>query len=78
MTHMDAHANEYLAAVAGMAEHTMPSAMQRTYAEGDYVSGTSCGKPWSGRIEWFSDSGRTACINVGGGWLFVPVKDITF
>ena len=75
---MDAHRNEYLAAVEGMAEHTMPSAMQRTYAEGDYVSGTSCGKPWSGRIEWFSDSGRTACINVGGGWLFVPVKDITF
>lgn len=75
---MDAHNAEYLAAVAGMAEHTLPSAMQRTYAVGDYVSGTSAGRAWSGRIQWFSDINGDACIELDGGWLYVPVKDITF
>lgn len=73
----DPHRNEYLAAVAGMPDHTMPPAPSRTYGVGDYVSGTSCGKPWSGRIDWFFDNGD-ACIDVGGAWLSVPVKDITF
>jgi hypothetical protein len=74
---MDAHRNEYLAAVAGMAEHTLPSALHRTYAVGDFVSGVSCGKPWSGRIDWFFENGD-ACVDVGGAWLSVPVRDITF
>jgi hypothetical protein len=74
---MDPHRSEYLAAVAGMAEHTLPSALHRTYAVGDFVSGVSCGKPWSGRIDWFFDNGD-ACIDVGGAWLSVPVRDITF
>lgn len=75
---MDPHRSEYLAAVAGMAEHTMPSALQRTYAVGDFVSGTSCGQPFAGQILWFSDINGDACVNVGGATLYVPVKDITF
>ena len=74
---MDAHRSEYLAAVAGMAEHTMPSAMHRTYAAGDYVSGTSCGKQWSGRIEFFHENGDVV-VNVGGAWLITNPRDITF
>lgn len=77
MSTCDPHRSEYLAAVAGMAEHTMPSALQRTYAVGDFVSGTSCGKPWSGRIEFFHANGDVV-VNVGGAWLIAPVRDITF
>jgi hypothetical protein len=73
---MNAHDREYAAAVAGMAE-TYGTRTPRTYADGDYVSGISCGKPWSGRIDWFHDNGD-ACIDVGGAWLSVPVRDITF
>lgn len=74
---MDAHRSEYLAAVEAMAEHTMPSALARTYAAGDYVSGTSCGKPWSGRIEFFHANGDVV-VNVGGAWLITNPRDITF
>ena len=73
---MDAHDNEYLAAIAGMAEHTMPSALHRTYAVGDYVSGISGGKRWCGEIEFFTDDSRELCINLGGGWLYVPLQDV--
>lgn len=72
---MDPHRSEYLAAVAAMAEHTMPSALQRTYAVGDYVSGISCGKPWAGRVDFILDNGDL-CVDVGGAWLTVPVRDI--
>jgi len=73
---MDPHRSEYLAAVAGMAEHTLPSAMQRTYAEGDFVSGTTCGRRWSGRVEWVNERGEI-CVNTDGSWVYVPVADIT-
>ena len=67
------HENEYLAAIAGMADHTMPPA--QLPAPGDFVSGTTAGKRWSGRVEWIE--GNRMTIDVGGGWVAVPVSDIT-
>jgi hypothetical protein len=74
MTTTDPHHNEYLAAVAGMADHTMPPA-PRTYAVGDFVSGESGGKRWSGRI--FAVDGDRLSIEMPGAWLSVSAKDIT-
>jgi hypothetical protein len=44
-------------------------------AIGDFISGITCGKRWHGRVEWIE--GNRVTINVGGGWLAVPVADIT-
>ena len=65
--------NEYLAAVSGLPEQT-PSPRHEP-AVGDFVSGRTAGKTWRGRVEWI-DGGRMT-IDVGGGWLAVPVSDIT-
>ena len=73
MTTTDPHHNEYLAAISGMADHTMPPAQQP--APGDFVSGMTEGKRWSGRVEWIE--GNRMTIDVGGGWVAVPVTDIT-
>ena len=62
----DAHENEYAGAVAGMAD---------TYGAGDFVSGQTGGKHWSGRVEW--QEGEWLSVNVDGAWVRVPVKDIT-
>jgi hypothetical protein len=70
----DAHSREYAAAIAGM---------QDTYgtpkppAVGDFVSGVTAGKHWSGHIEWFSDDDATVVVNVDHAWVRVPVADIT-
>lgn len=69
------HENEYLAAIAGMADHTMPPAPQPP-AIGDFVSGLTAGRRWSGHIEWFSDDGKTMVVNVDHSWVTVPVADI--
>jgi hypothetical protein len=68
------HEHEYLAAIAGMADHTMPPAPQPP-AIGDYVSGITAGKRWSGRVEIVE--GNRMTLDVGGGWVAVPVTDIT-
>lgn len=76
MNATDPHHNEYLAAIAGMADHTMPPrATKPEPAVGDFVSGRTAGRLWSGRVEWVEGSRMT--IDVGGGWLAVPVSDIT-
>ena len=64
--------NEYLAAVRHLGEQT-PS--PPTYAIGDFVSGTTCGKAWRGRI-WNIEGDRIS-IEIDGGWLAVPATDIT-
>lgn len=70
----DAHNSEYLGAVAGMQDtYGTP---QPTLAAGDFISGMTAGKRWSGRIEWID--GDRLTIDVGGGWLAVSAKDITF
>lgn len=70
----DAHHNEYLGAVAGMQDTYGTPAP--TLAAGDFVSGLTAGRRWSGHIEWFNDDRLT--IDVGGGWLAVPAADVTF
>lgn len=67
--------NEYLAAIAGLHEQTPSPAPSRTYAIGDFVSGCSGGKRWSGRI-WNVEGDRLS-IEFDGGWLAVPAKDVT-
>ena len=64
---------EYLAAAAALCEQT-PS--HRAPAPGDFVSGRTAGRTWSGRVEWIEDDGRMV-LDVGGAWLAVPVADIT-
>lgn len=75
---MDANHNEYLAAVAGLHEQTPSPVLDQKRQEpavGDFVSGTTAGRSWSGYVEWVED-GR-CCINADGAWLAVPVTDIT-
>jgi hypothetical protein len=77
MTHMstnDAHHAEYAGAIAGMAE---TYGTNTTPAVGDFVSGLTNGRRWSGHIEWFSDDDATVVVNVDHAWVRVPVKDIT-
>jgi hypothetical protein len=65
--------NEYLAAVRGLHEQTVSAKPEP--AVGDFVSGRTAGKTWSGHVEWVEHGHM--CINVGGGWVRVPVSDIT-
>ena len=63
---MDAHSNEYLGAVAGVAEtygHKLP-------AVGDWVNGVSGGKAWAGYV-MSAEPGRIA-VECGGAWIVVP------
>lgn len=75
----DAHANEYAAAVAGM-QDTYGTGWRDTTntppAVGDFVSGITAGKRWSGHVEWYSDNGMVV-VNVDHSWVRVPVTDIT-
>ena len=71
MSTTDAHANEYLAAIACLHEQT-PS--PRTFHEGQAVSGTSAGRRWTGHVEWVD--GDRVTVNVGGGWVAVNARDI--
>jgi hypothetical protein len=69
------HENEYLAAVAGLGEQTPSPRASVTYAVGDFVSGISGGKRWSGRI--FAVDGDRLSIEMPGAWLAVSAKDVT-
>lgn len=76
---MDAHNAEYNAAVAGMSE-TYGTGWRDTtntpLAVGDFVSGVTAGKEWSGEIEWFSQDDGTVVVNVDHAWVRVPIADI--
>ena len=69
----DPHDREYAAAVSYLPEQT-PS-RYREPAVGDFVSGETAGRRWSGRCEWVEHP--LMCVNVDGGWVYVPVGDIT-
>lgn len=71
---MDAHAREYAGAIAGMAE---TYGRKHDVAVGDFVSGLTAGRRWSGHIEWFSEDDACVVVNVDHAWVRVPVKDIT-
>ena len=78
---MDAHESEYAAAVAGMQDAYGKSSQETTppsLAVGDFVSGVTAGKQWSGHIEWFSEDDNCVVVNVDHAWVRVPVKDIRF
>ena len=77
VTHMaaDPHHNEYLAAVAGLHEQT-PSPRQHVYAVGDFVSGTSAGVRWQGRIEWINDDGSLV-VHDGSSLTRYSPNDVT-
>jgi hypothetical protein len=71
---MDAHHAEYAAAAAAIHDQTPPPG-RPFYAEGDYVSGRSAGRRWSGRI--LIVDGDRLTIELDGGWLAVPSGDVT-
>ena len=71
------HEDLYAAAVRHLHEQTPSPAMARPEpAVGDFVSGTTDGRAWNGRVEWVNEDGQM-CIAGCGWWAFVPVKDIT-
>lgn len=68
--------NEYLAAVTGLNEQTVsPDQKRQEPAVGDFISGRTAGKCWSGRVEW--TEGSNVCVNTDGSWVYVPLADIT-
>jgi len=76
---MDAHHAEYAATVAGMQEtYGTAATTPPTLAVGDFISGVTAGKQWSGHIEWFSDDDASVVVNVDHAWVRVPVADIRF
>jgi len=71
------HENEYLAAITGLSEQTpSPAHKKPEPAVGDFVSGCTAGRRWSGRVEWVNDRGEI-CVDTDGSWVYVPVADIT-
>jgi hypothetical protein len=78
MSYMDSHANEYAAAAAGMQEtygtgwhdttNTLP-------AVGDFVSGVTAGKRWSGRV--LSSEPHRLAVECDGAWIVVHPRDAT-
>ena len=77
VTHMaaDPHNAEYLAAVAGLHEQT-PSPRRNVYAVGDFVSGTSAGVRWQGRIEWINEDGSLV-VHDGSSLTRYSPNDVT-
>jgi hypothetical protein len=75
----DAHDREYAAAVAGMQDtYGTGTTTPPSLAVGDFVSGVTAGKQWSGHIEWFSEDDASVVVNVDHAWVRVPVRDIRF
>jgi len=72
---MDAHEREYAGAVAGMQDNAGRLANRQIPADGDFVSGRTGTRNWSGYVEWVH--GQLMCVNVSGAWVYVPVSDIT-
>jgi hypothetical protein len=68
---MDPHTNEYLGAVAGMAETYGTNPPEA----GEEISGVTAGRSWRGTVEWVQ--GDRVCVNTDGSWVYVPVADIT-
>lgn len=119
----DPHHAEYLAAASAIHEQTPPPPQRTEPAVGDFISGVTDGRRWSGHVEWDATSTRSieidackrqspplrtakdflphmvdeaeelygggpgpskasvergmVCVNVGGGWVSVPLYDIT-
>ena len=72
---MDSHAREYAGAVAGFRESSGWHDTTNTPAVGDFVSGLTKGRRWSGHVQTID--GSSMLVDVDGAWLVVPVEDIT-
>ena len=73
---MDAHNREYAGAVAGFRESAgWHDTQNTTPAVGDFVSGLTAGRRWSGHVQ--AIEGDRMVVDVDGAWLAVPVADIT-
>jgi hypothetical protein len=70
----DAHHAEYAAAVAGMQE-TYGTGTTDTPAVGDFVSGLTAGRRWSGRVQ--AVEADRMVVDVDGAVLSVSTQDIT-
>lgn len=82
---MDPHSREAAAAISGMAEtygtrqavaDPQPGGC-RLPSVGDWVSGCTAGKRWSGRVIAAMPASGTVDIEADGAWLCVPAADIT-
>ena len=72
----DPHHNEYLAAIQGMQEtYGWRDTSNTPPAIGDFVSGMTAGRRWSGRVE--SIDGDRLTLDAGGAWITASVKHIT-
>jgi hypothetical protein len=71
--HNDAHHNEYLAAIAGLPDQTI--SQEQLPAVGDFVSGRTGGKHWSGRV--MESEPNRLHVEIDGGWIVVHPRDIT-
>jgi hypothetical protein len=69
------HENEYLAAIAGIHDQAPRSRSRGEPAVGDFVSGCTCGKRWSGHV--LATDGNWLAIECDGAWLSVSPADIT-
>jgi hypothetical protein len=75
---MDAHDREYAAAVAGMQDTYgtgWTSTSNTTPAVGDFVSGLTAGRRWSGHVQVID--GDRMLVDADGVWLTVGTQDIT-
>jgi len=71
---MDAHDAEYAGAVAGFRE-SAGLADPNAPAIGDFVSGSTLGRRWSGHVQ--AVDGTRMVVEVSGAWLVVSTADIT-
>lgn len=72
---MSPHENEYIAAASSLHEQTISPRPQSLPAVGDFVSGCSAGRNWSGYVQRI-ESGHMV-VEAGGCWLSVDPQDIT-
>jgi hypothetical protein len=70
----DPHAREYAAAASALNDQT-PSTAMRLPSVGDFVSGCSAGKRWSGYVQQIEPSRMV--VEASGAWLVVNPADIT-
>lgn len=73
-----AHQNEYLGAVAGMQDTYgtgWKDTTNTTPAVGDFVSGLTAGRRWSGRVQ--AVEADRMVVDVDGAVLSVSTQDIT-
>jgi hypothetical protein len=76
MTNMDAHDREYAGAVAGFRESAgWQDTQNTTPAVGDFVSGLTAGRRWSGYVQVIE--GDRMLVDADGVWLTVGTQDIT-